>query len=162
MTTLKPMGEQQFVAFAEECIARYASDNVQAGRWSLSSAPERGRLDFERLLPLGLQTPDHFLYEIVDEALGLAVGSLWFAIVHTASDARSGFIYYIWIRPELRGRGYAKAALEAIEAVASDHGLATIALHVFSFNTTAQALYRSVGYGITGMNMQKPLMRGGR
>jgi hypothetical protein len=39
--------------------------------------------------------------------------------------------------------------------------LSSIALHVFSFNTGAQALYRSTGYGITGMNMLKPLRRDG-
>lgn len=36
-------------------------------------------------------------------------------------------------------------------------GLGKIGLHVFSFNLGAQALYRSLGYGITGMNMLKPL-----
>jgi ribosomal protein S18 acetylase RimI-like enzyme len=40
-------------------------------------------------------------------------------------------------------------------------GLSSLALHVFSFNTGAQALYRSIGYGISGMNMFKPLRRDG-
>ena len=46
----------------------------------------------------------------------------------------------------------------AIKTVGKD-GAHALALHVFSFNTSALALYRSLGYGITGMNLLKPLRR---
>ena len=36
-------------------------------------------------------------------------------------------------------------------------GLGSIALHVFGHNPGAQALYQSLGYGVTGFNMQKNL-----
>ena len=154
------MRAQEFESFADEAISNYANDNIQAGRWPISTALARSRNEFNRLLPQGLETPNHFVYEIEDETAGQAVGFLWFAIVET-SDTRYGYVYNIRVKPEFRGRGYARAALDLIEAVAAAQGLSSIALHVFSFNTGAQALYRSTGYGITGMNMLKPLRRDG-
>ncbi|HET7793478.1 MAG TPA: GNAT family N-acetyltransferase [Rhizobacter sp.] len=160
-TRLVPMHPQRFEAFAEEAITTHADHNAQVGRWPRETALERARAEFARLLPQGQQTPEHFFYEIEDQALGEKVGYLWFAVIGPA-DARGGYVYNIRVRPEFRGRGHAKAALDLIEAVALDMGLDAIGLHVFSFNTNAQALYRSSGYGITGMNMLKPLRRDGR
>jgi ribosomal protein S18 acetylase RimI-like enzyme len=157
-TRLTPMRAEAFEAFADAAIESHSNDKAQSGRWPFANARERARSEFERLLPQGLQTPDHFIYEIEDEILGCQIGSVWLAVMGP-DDPRSGYVYSIRIQPEFRGRGYAKAALDLIEAVAVAKGLDTLALHVFSFNTNAQALYRSAGYGITGMNMLKPLRR---
>jgi ribosomal protein S18 acetylase RimI-like enzyme len=86
------------------------------------------------------------------------VGHLWFA-VQDAGPTRAGYLYNILVKPAYRGRGHAKAALELAEPLAAEHGATSLALHVFAFNTGAQALYRSLGYGITGLNMFKPLRR---
>ena len=67
--------------------------------------------------------------------------------------------YSIRIEPAFRGRGHAKEALELLDRLALDEGLKSIAQHVFGFNTGAHALYRSLGYGITGFNMLKALQR---
>ena len=160
MIILTPMRTEAFESFAEEAIAGYADDNVQSGRWPSELALERARTEFHRLLHRGLQTPDHFVFEIENDSTGEPVGVLWFAIIENG-DVRSGYVYNIRIKPEFRGRGHAKAALDLIEKFAVSHGLASLALHVFSFNTGAQALYRSIGYGISGMNMFKPLRRDG-
>jgi ribosomal protein S18 acetylase RimI-like enzyme len=58
--------------------------------------------------------------------------------------------------PQYR-RGHARAALAALEAVAREHGITTLALNVFGSNHGAQELYRSVGYVVTSMSMQKEL-----
>lgn len=160
MIILTPMRTEAFESFAEEAIAGYATDNVQSGRWPGESALERARSEFHGLLHQGLQTPDHFVFEIQHHPIGEPLGVLWFAIVESGG-VRSGYVYNIRIKPEYRGRGYAKAALDLIEKFAVSHGLSSLALHVFSFNTGAQALYRSIGYGISGMNMFKPLRRDG-
>lgn len=158
MTRLVPMHPEAFAAFADDCIARYAEDNVLAGRWSADTAHDAARQEFDHLLPQGLQTPEHFVYEIENEVTGERVGALWFAVRHHAGE-HFGYVYNIRIRPEFRGRGHAKAAIERIEAVALAKGLSRIALHVFVFNKGAQALYRSSHYGVTGMNMVKLLRR---
>lgn len=160
MTTLVPMQPAAFGAFAEASVAQYADDNVLACRWPVADAPARARAEFDRLLPQGLATPGHFIYDIHDEALQQTVGFVWFAIVD-AAGVRSGFVYHILIQPAFRGLGHAKAALDRVEAIAAAEGLATLSLHVFSFSTGAQALYRSLGYGITGFNMLKPVRRAG-
>jgi len=156
MTILVPMDEEQYQRFVRTAIDGYAEDNVAAGRWPADSALSRSRDEFERLLPQGLQTPDNKLYQIVAGPNGTVVGALWFGILG-ADPNRSGFVYNIRIEPAFRGRGHAKAALELLEQIAMQDGLTSIGLHVFGFNTGAQALYRSLGYGITGFNMRKPL-----
>ena len=156
MTVLAPMTQAEFDAFAEESIAAYAHDNVISGRVSQADGSRVARQSFSQLLPRGLATPKHQFFTIRESAAGAAVGALWFADVDTP-EGRTGFIYNIRIQPAYRGRGHAKQALDLIEPVARQLGLDAIALHVFGFNTTAQALYRSLAYGITGMNMRKVL-----
>jgi ribosomal protein S18 acetylase RimI-like enzyme len=159
---LKPMRSEAFDAFAEEAITSYAQDSALCGRWPEASAVARARADFHALLPLGLGTPNQFVHEIVEQATGAVVGSVWFGIRQSGDD-RTGYVFNIRIQPESRGRGYAKAAIALVEELAAVEGLRALALHVFGFNTGAQALYRSVGYGITGFNMLKPLASpGGR
>ncbi len=156
--SLLPMSELAFAAFAECAIADYAQDSTQSGRWGAHEALDRARAEFERLLPQGRDTPNHFLYEIRDSADGKNVGALWFAI-DTDNGAGAGYLYNIRVEPAFRGRGHAKAALDRLDEVALGMGLHSMALHVFGHNTNAQALYRASGYWITGMNMRKPLRR---
>lgn len=158
MTTLMPMSEAAYAAFVEEAIAEYALDNAQAGRWPGQDVLARARAEFERLLPQGLRTPDHFLYEIREALDGPVVGGLWFAR-DLRDGSGAGYLYNVRIAPAYRGRGHAKAALDRLEALALDMGITTMALHVFGHNTSAQALYRASGYWITGWLMRKPLRR---
>lgn len=158
MTTLVPMRSEAFDAFAETCIADYAHDNVQAGRWPARSAATRARAAFAQLLPQGLATPGHHVQEIFDATLPEPVGFVWFALLDEGVE-RTAYVYNIRVDPAFRGRGHAKEALDRVAAFAEADGAHALALHVFSFNTSALALYRSLGYGITGMNMLKPLRR---
>ncbi len=153
-TTLHRMTEQAFVRFNEAAIADYADDNVTSGRWPAEGALERSRLEQERLLPQGLATPGQHLFTIHDDALNLDVGVLWLAVTEHPGS-RSGYVYDVAIDPPYRRRGHAKAAFMALETVARELGLADIGLHVFAHNEGAQALYRSLGYQTTGINMRK-------
>lgn len=158
VTTLAPMQSAEFDSFAELAIASYAEDNVAAGRWPPQGALARARAEFERLLPQGLHTPAHWLYEIreTEAASGEVIGFVWFAVLADGAT-RSGYLYHIRIKPQFRGLGHAKAALDRLDEIARAMGLSSIALHTFSQNGAAQALYRSQGYWITGMNMRKTL-----
>lgn len=156
--SLAPMSETAFAAFAERAIADYAQDNTQSGRWPEADAPTRARAEFQRLLPQGAATPNHFLYEIQDTANGQTVGALWFA-VDSNQGTGAGYLYNIRVEPAFRGRGHAKAALDRLDEIALGMGLTSMGLHVFGHNTNAQALYRASGYWITGLLMSKPLRR---
>ena len=140
--------------FAETANAGYAQDNVLSGRWPAVEATALARAEFEQLLPQGPATPNHHVYEIQDKSTGETVGFLWFAVVG-ASDARSAFIYNITVNQSFRRRGYAKAALLWLEQFAKAQGLASVRLNVFAHNPEARALYRTLGYEITSMNMRK-------
>jgi ribosomal protein S18 acetylase RimI-like enzyme len=137
-------------------IADYAQDNVAVGRWLAENALERSRSDFETLLPQGLATPDNHWLEMRAAEVGPPIGHLWFA-VQERYGRRTAFVYNVEVRPEYRRQGHARRAFEALESLAGEMGVASIGLHVFGFNTAAQALYRALGYTVTGINMNKDL-----
>jgi ribosomal protein S18 acetylase RimI-like enzyme len=56
-----------------------------------------------------------------------------------------------------RGRGYGRAAPEALEPLAISLGYGSIGLHVFGDNEVARRLYRSAGYAETDVSMLKRL-----
>jgi ribosomal protein S18 acetylase RimI-like enzyme len=84
------------------------------------------------------------------------VGFLWFATL-SRGNTKAAYVYQLEVHPEFRRRGHARAAFEAMEAIVVTMGLATIGLHVFGHAPGAQALYSSLGYQVTGINMQKRL-----
>jgi GNAT superfamily N-acetyltransferase len=62
---------------------------------------------------------------------------------------------------ELRQRQYrVRAALRHAADIAARQGHRRLELHVFGHNAAAQALYRSLGYEITSVNMALPLVSG--
>ena len=156
MTVLVPMRPQAFSAYLEAAIAGYAEDNVASGRGPREGALERSRADFADSLPLGLATPDNFLFEIKAEDNGPTIGALWFA-VEARHGMRGAFVYDLEIHAEWRRQGHAMRAFEALESLVAELGLSSIGLHVFGHNPGAQALYAKLGYGVTGVNMAKNL-----
>lgn len=156
MTTLRPMRPALFETYVEDSIAGYAQSNVAAGRWPEAGALERARADFAVLLPQGLATPDHFLFEVAADDDGPAVGYAWLAI-ERKYGAVAAYIYGIEIKAEYRRQGHATKALQALESAAVAQGASSIGLNVFAHNTGAQTLYRQLGYLPTNVNMRKPL-----
>ena len=156
MTVLVPLTAAAYGPYREAAAAAYAEENVDSGRWPAEGALERSQADFDSLLPRGVETPDNHLFEIKAEEHGPAIGYLHFAI-EVKAGARSAFVYDLEIAPEFRRRGHATAAFRAMEPLARELGAEAIGLHVFAQNVGAQALYRRLGYRVTGMNMVKPL-----
>ncbi|WP_133700109.1 GNAT family N-acetyltransferase [Roseateles toxinivorans] len=156
MTMLIPMTEAGFARYLEAAIAGFAQDQIDAGRWTAEQALALSREDFEGLLPQGLATPDQHLFEIQDETGGTTIGWLWFALM-LKSGVRIAYVYDLEVMPEHRRQGHARAAFKAMEPLVRALGLASIGLHVFAHNPGAQALYASLGYEVTGINMLKQL-----
>src|SRR5580698_8091723 len=105
------MDEADFAGFAKEAPRGYAKDQAEAGVWSPDKALELATADFNRLLPQGLGTPDHFLYVLRDGETR-SVGILWFARKERAG-AKVAYVYGIFIREEFRRKGHATSALKA-------------------------------------------------
>jgi len=150
------MGRDRYAAYEKAAVTGYADDNIAAGRWEREGAIERARADFEYLLPRGLDTPDNFLFEILDGHEGPVIGFAWLAIERKYGPA-SAYLYDIGIDAAHRRKGHGMRALRALEDFAAGAGAASIGLNVFANNNSAQALYRKLGYVPTNFNMRKRL-----
>ena len=156
MTALQPMPPTSFEAYRLASARGYASDNVSSGRWPSESALDRALQDFDQSLPQGLATPDNHVYEIRDESRSATVGVVWFAVVEK-NGLKSAFVYDLEVQAEYRRQGHARAAFRLLEPLVRSLGLSSIGLHVFIQSVAAQALYESLGYKVTSLNMHKRL-----
>jgi ribosomal protein S18 acetylase RimI-like enzyme len=153
---LVPMTASDFRSYREDLIKTYAEEKVRSGNWSEGESLNRSEKETDQLLSNGIATQDHYLFSIYDEALAKNVGILWFAVVHWGGKSQA-FIYDIEVDAALRGKGFGKQALMALEEKVKALGLDSIGLHVFGFNHSARALYEKLGYEITNINMIKKL-----
>lgn len=154
--TLQPMTEAAFQRFWQASVADYAREKVTAGQWPAETAPAQSANEFAHLLPQGLATPDHHLYEIICPDTGQTVGHLWFAI-EVRHGLRMAYVYDLAVQPEHQRRGHASRAFKAMEARVRALNAWRIDLHVFGHNPSAQALYASLGYRVTSLTMAKSL-----
>ncbi len=150
------MRQETYGEYLESSIAGYAKENIAAGRWPDEGAIERSRTEFNSLLPLGLATPDNYLYEIRNADDDVTVGYIWLAVI-VRHGIRTGYVYDVEIKERYRRNGYARQAFLALEPIAAGLGVSGIGLHVFGQNTAAQSLYHQLGYAVTGINMQKQI-----
>lgn len=152
MAKLVPMQEEDFVPYLELDIQEYAQSHVRNGNWKKEEALERSRKEHQQLLPDGLRSKDQYLFSILDDANGQKIGTLWFKV-----ENDQAFIYDFQIDEEERGKGYGKQALMALDEKLKSMNVESVGLHVFGDNTTAQELYKKMGFQITGIQMKKSL-----
>jgi RimJ/RimL family protein N-acetyltransferase len=150
------MTKDEYETWRAVSIANYADEHVHAGNWSKEEAPEEARKAFEHYLPNGLDTERHYVCAIVADATGETVGHLWYAVVPAAGGSAI-FIYDIGTDERHRRKGYAAAALKALEKESARLGTGSIRLHVFGSNTAARKLYAGLGYSETDIQMVKTL-----
>jgi len=153
--TLAPMTTAVWEAWRGTAILVYAESKVRAGTWTADEAPGRAEREFATLLPQGVQTPDHHLRSVI-AADGTDVGVVWLG-PRDAPGTGTCFIWDIVVWADVRGQGYGRAALLALEPLARELGYDAIGLHVFSDNVVAHELYRTSGYVETDVVMVKPL-----
>lgn len=147
---LRNMSEVEYEKFLARSIVEFAKSKEEAEDMSAEAALELSNRTFHELLPSGLQTPDHYLYSysLEDEC----VGNLWLA-----KRGDGCFIYELYLKAHLRGKGLGKQLMDLIDDKAKELGFKTIRLHVFGFNKVAIRLYESAGYSVTNINMVKYL-----
>ena len=156
MPILTPMSESAFKQFKADSVVGYAEQNVLSGRWPADGALERSAAEYEKLLPQGLATPDNYIFAVHSADDDGVVGALWLGVVERAG-VRMAYVFDILIQEPFRQKGHARRAFKALERFVESLGLATIGLHVFTYNTAARALYESLGYATTSVNMHKQL-----
>lgn len=155
MTTLAPMRTEAYPAFFEEAVSFYAAENIKGGCWRAEEALGLSLAETEHMLAQGLETPDHYIFEIFAAVEEEPVGYVWVAALPRGT-AKVAFVDQLSVKSKYQRQGHARAALNLIEQRARGLGLMGMELHVFAPNPGAQALYESVGYKVSSTNMIKP------
>lgn len=150
------MTDEEYDAFVARSVRDYARGQVRAGSWDEADAERLAQEKFDALVPEGILTDGHFFCTIRDAATDERVGHLWFA-VERRENRPIAYVYEISIEESQRRRGFARAALRALEEKARMRGLVAIGLHVFGDNEVARTLYRSLGFVETDVWMAKPV-----
>jgi ribosomal protein S18 acetylase RimI-like enzyme len=117
-------------------------------------SPERAAAkvahDVPAVLPAGLATENVRIWAV--EADERKVGTVFLGLRDGAA-----WLYDITIDESERGRGYGRAAMEALEAEVRLLGRDSLALNVWGGNAVARGLYRSLGYVEESVHMRKRL-----
>ena len=153
---LTPMTQPEYEEWAVSSVSDYAKEKKRAQLLTDEEAQRVALESFARLLPLGLQTENQFIFSIFEASFTTRIGSLWFGVLGSISD-RKAFLYDIFLTPEFQNRGYGKEAMALLEIEVRKRGLKSIGLHVFGHNTRALTLYLNLGYGVTDVNLTKVL-----
>ncbi len=153
VVTLRPMTEAEYAALRAFIVEDYAREIARVMDLSPEEARAAAAKQTNDLLKDGLATEGHSLWKIIAEPDG-AVGDLW---VFVDPGKRRAFIYFIGIDVLHRGKGYARAAMLALEAEVKPRGADHIDLNVFGDNTTAIRLYEGLGYQPMAISMRKML-----
>lgn len=107
----------------------------------------------EQLLASGEST-----FLIAEEENGGDVGHIWLGeTVEAVSGERRGYIYDLYVVPEARRQGVARALLAAAERLARRRGYREIGLTVAVHNDAARRLYESLGYHPERLLLSKQL-----
>ena len=143
----------------------YAEAKARAGIWAREGSLDRARDEIASLLGTDFRERGHAFFVGVDET-GRRVGWVWYGPVPgPAPPPGTRWLFQIVVEGNLRGRGYGRGLLSALEQRLVDEGASELRLNVFRWNTSAVALYSSSGYGVVAqgpgsLEMGKRLTRG--
>lgn len=149
MVKLEPLQQEDFEPFLAGEIRVFAEDHVRSGNCPAEGAYERPQNEFEHYLPDGIRSKDRYLFPTLD-GQNDKVGVLWVRV-----KDRKAFTVDFVLEEAIRGKGYGKQALAALDETLKLVDLESVSLHVFGDNLTAQNLYQKVGYPITGIHMKR-------
>ena len=68
------------------------------------------------------------------------------ASIMVGHDGHRGWLYYLAVEPERRGKGFGRAITQAAEAWLLERGIVKAQLMVRPENSKAQAFYETIGY----------------
>lgn len=157
MTNLKliSMTETEYAEWLPRSRENFALAKMKGQNMTREEAESASDKAYRDLLPLGLATPDHYLFMAKDQ--NKILGFLWLCSRGPAEN-RKAYIYDVEIYETFRGQGYGRSIMRAAEEKARQLGLKHIGLHVFGYNEPAIQLYRSLDYKTTGITMEKSLI----
>ncbi len=155
-TRLEPMGRSEFERYVQRLAPDYAADHVAAGNWAADGAVERALRDTRELLPDGIDTPGHDLWNIRTAGAAEPVGVLW-CLRHDNGGRDEVFILDLEVFAPHRRRGHASSALRLLTDQARRAGAERLGLHVFGHNHGARRLYHALGFRESTLVWSAPL-----
>ena len=98
--------------------------------------------------------------EGVDAAIGFAEASVRRDYVNGCETSPVAFVEGVYVMPEYRCRGVARALIAAVEGWARERGLTELASDTLLDNTQANAMHRALGFSETErvVYFRKPLV----
>lgn len=148
--TLRPITDTEYPRWKDRAAESFAAGIGPARGLTAEEALELAHQETAKLLPDGPATEHHLIW--IAWVDGAQVGSLW-----VSTKQRIPFIYGIEVDGSQRGKGYGRAIMLAGEEECRRLGHAHLDLNVFGNNSTAIALYESLGYTVTSQQMRKEL-----
>jgi len=73
-------------------------------------------------------------------------GDRWLGMALARDDGGTAVLNAMWVAPEGRGRGAARALSDACAGWAADHGFEVLEVGVFPDNAPARSMYEAVGF----------------
>ncbi|EIC83581.1 GNAT family N-acetyltransferase [Serratia sp. M24T3] len=158
MILFRSMTEEEYPAYLEYFIPDYADEIGSNYGISKSDSLARAKQEISELLAEGVNTHGQILLSIVTklDVYERHVGYLWYK---PDTAMRTVFIYDFHIFNSFQGKGLGKQALRAFEDNLQDKGFKEIRLRVAGDNARALHIYESSGFGVTGINMSKAIVR---
>jgi ribosomal protein S18 acetylase RimI-like enzyme len=148
---LRPLREDEYGAWATAHMRGYAEGMMDFAGLSREQAEGKAVRDVAAVLPHGVATEGVQLWVVEDEN-GESVGSVFLGV-------RDGgaWLYDITVDEAVRGQGFGRATMLALEAEVKALGFSEIGLNVWGGNEVARSLYRSLGYAEVSVGMRKPI-----
>ena len=157
MIALRKMNEDQYRGFIDYFISDYAIEIMQNYNKNKENALRIAMHEISIDLPEGIHTKSNVLLCIDREEKDSSelIGYLWYK---ENIGESSIFIYDFYIQPEYRNKGYGKRSMIMLEDNLKNSQIKQIKLRVAYSNEKALALYKELGFNITGINMAKNII----
>lgn len=152
--TTRPMTDEEYADYRRRSVPVYAAELQRSRGYGLDAAMASSEETFPATLAQASQGERTWLLRVLDDS-EVPVGWLWLGPDPYRDNGL--FVYDVEIDEPHRGRGLGRGAMLAAEQIARDAGLTSLGLNVFGWNHAAEALYRSLGYGVDSTQMSKAL-----
>ncbi len=133
------LGNPHHAAGIVDCLDTYAQDPM-GGSQALSAFARQNLIAGLRAHPASVT----FIAETADQIVGVAVCFVGYSTFQAKPRLN---LHDLIVLPAQRGRGIGRTLLNAVAAHAAASDYCAVTLEVRKDNPTAQALYRSLGFG---------------
>lgn len=148
---LVKMTQEEFELIKGKMIADYTKEKVKFGIWGEEEALELSKETFDTLLKDGVETKNHFFYNIINENVD-RIAYVWFA-----KPENEAFIYNIDIFDSYKENIDLKEIYTLIEDIIFSLRANKISIHSFGYNEDLIERYKDYGFDIIDVTLSKKL-----